>query len=79
MPNFTLKNIPDDLFSRLRAAAARHHRSINGEILACLEDTLFDRPDATAVLARARKLRNRVAGAPLTLDEVETSKQQGRA
>ena len=36
MPNLSIKNVPDDLLNRLRARAARHHRSIQGELMALL-------------------------------------------
>lgn len=37
MPAITLKNLPPDLHKRLKQAAKRHHRSLQGEIIACLE------------------------------------------
>ena len=37
MPSITLKNIPETLHQRLRESAARNHRSINGEMLAALD------------------------------------------
>jgi len=40
MPTLTLKNIPDDLYTRLKNAAKIHHRSMNSEILYCVERTL---------------------------------------
>ena len=33
----TLKNLPDELHSRLSAAARRHRRSLNNEAIVCLE------------------------------------------
>ena len=35
--SFSLKNVPDDLAARLKAQAARNHRSIQGELMAILE------------------------------------------
>ncbi|MCI5142319.1 MAG: Arc family DNA-binding protein, partial [Candidatus Electrothrix sp. ATG1] len=37
MPTLTLKNIPEDLYTRLKAAAEAHRRSLNSEILYCVE------------------------------------------
>lgn len=37
MPAITLKNLPADLHKRLKQAAKQHHRSLQGEIIACLE------------------------------------------
>jgi len=36
MPNLSIKNVPDSLLTKLRERAARHHRSIQGELMALL-------------------------------------------
>jgi plasmid stability protein len=36
MPNLSIKNVPDGLLTKLRERAARHHRSIQGELMALL-------------------------------------------
>lgn len=36
----SIKNVPDELAERLRRRAARHHRSLQGELLAILEESL---------------------------------------
>lgn len=36
--NLSIKNVPDALADRLRRRAARHHRSLQGELLAILEE-----------------------------------------
>ena len=33
MPNLSIKNVPDDVVSRLRARARANHRSLQGELL----------------------------------------------
>jgi plasmid stability protein len=33
----SIKNVPDDLAQRLRDRAARHHRSLQGELLTIIE------------------------------------------
>jgi plasmid stability protein len=35
--NLSIKNAPDDVVLRLKARAARHHRSLQGELLAIVE------------------------------------------
>lgn len=40
MVNVTIKNIPEDLVQRLRERARQHHRSVQGEVLAILEDAV---------------------------------------
>ena len=36
--NLSIKNVPDDLAARLRSQAAQHHRSLQGHLLAILEE-----------------------------------------
>jgi plasmid stability protein len=36
MPNLSIKNVPDEVLDKLRARAERHHRSIQGELMALL-------------------------------------------
>jgi plasmid stability protein len=43
MASITIKNIPDHLYEALKDSAALHHRSINGEVIDCLERTLLPR------------------------------------
>ena len=42
--NLSIKNVPEDLVARLRDRAKQHHRSLQGELLAILEDTLSSTP-----------------------------------
>lgn len=41
--NLSIKNVPERLAERLRERAERHHRSMQGELLAILEETLTER------------------------------------
>ena len=56
--NLSIKNAPDDVVERLRARAARNRRSLQGELLAIVEDAV--RPScprtASEVLAELRAL-----------------------
>lgn len=64
MASITLKNLPDDLVSALRSAAAQDRRSLTQEIIHLLDDALRLRseaapqptPDVKAQLAAWRKL-----------------------
>ena len=38
MPNLTVRNIPKDIYKRLKESARRNRRSLNNEILAVLSD-----------------------------------------
>ena len=39
MPSLSIKNIPEELLERLRTQAKRHHRSLQGEVMAILEES----------------------------------------
>jgi hypothetical protein len=80
MPTITVKSIPADLYERLKESARVHHRSINSEIIVCIERAVGHRkidPDAT--LARARQLRERTTAYPVTDDEFTQAKAAGRS
>jgi plasmid stability protein len=36
----SLKNVPDDIADKLRKRAKRHHRSLQGELIAILEEAV---------------------------------------
>lgn len=57
--NLSIKNAPDDVVIRLRARAERHHRSLQGELMAILEDAVrVPRPlTPDGVLAEVRRLK----------------------
>jgi plasmid stability protein len=40
MPSLSIKNVPDRLLDKLRERAKRHHRSIQGELMALLSAAL---------------------------------------
>ncbi|WP_085121385.1 FitA-like ribbon-helix-helix domain-containing protein [Tistlia consotensis] len=56
--NLSIKNAPDDVVLRLKRRAERHHRSLQGELLAIIEAAVReDRPATPAeVLAEVRQL-----------------------
>ena len=43
MPSLTIKNIPDEMLTRLRERAQGHHRSLQGEVVAILEQAVQPR------------------------------------
>lgn len=80
MANLTLKNVPDDLYHRLKETANLHHRSINSEIIVCLEKTLMpQRCTADEHLAKAQALRQRVKTKKISAKEIMEAKQHGRS
>lgn len=79
MPALTIKNIPDKLYGSLKESAKAHHRSINGEAIACLERTLgMSRMDPERFLARVEHLRQQVKVPKLTDRILRNAKEQGR-
>ncbi len=79
MATVTFKNIPDDLYEQLKQAANAHHRSVNSELIHCLEKAFKPTPVSAAELAeKALALRNRVAAKQLDTEEINTAINQGR-
>ena len=79
MPTITVKNIPDKLYERLKQSAESNRRSINSEIIVCIERAVSTRPvDVAAVLARARRLREKTAAHPISNEELTRAKVAGR-
>ena len=79
MPALTIKNIPDDLYDRLKEAARTHRRSLNSEILYCVERVLVPyKVDASEHLAMARKIREKTAGYTLSDEVLDSAKNAGR-
>lgn len=40
MPNLSIKNVPEMIMESLRVQAKRHHRSLQGELIAILEEAV---------------------------------------
>ena len=79
MPALTIKNIPDDLYDRLKEAARVHRRSLNSEILYCVERMLVPyKTDVSDHLAMARNLREKTAAYTLTDEFIDSAKNDGR-
>ena len=80
MPSLTVKNIPDDLYEQLKHAANSHHRSINSELISCLEKVLLPtRITAEERLEEARALRSQVNATTIDTTEIDEAKRAGRA
>ena len=79
MATITFKNIPDDLYEQLKQAAKAHHRSVNSELIHCLEKTFKPTPVSAAELAqKAHALRSRVNTKQLDPEEIHAAINQGR-
>ena len=76
----TLKNIPDDLYARLKARAHEHRRSLNREAIVCLEAVLApDMRSAAERLRRARELRAGLAPGRVDPRAIDAFKRSGRS
>ena len=76
--NFTLKNIPDDIYAKIKARAERNRRSINGEIISILGDAVMARRRSGAeILALADELRSHTKGV-VTDEFISRAKREGR-
>ena len=79
MPTMTIKNIPGPLYERLKQAAAMHRRSLNSEILYCLEESLAPRKRNVAELVeKARRVREKTAHYRLDNEELDRARNAGR-
>lgn len=79
MATVTVKNIPDELYERLKAVAETNRRSINSEIITCIENTVMSRRlDLDEALENARRLRRLTAGHPISDEEWRRAKAEGR-
>ena len=79
MASLTVKNIPDPLVKRLKTQATRHRRSLNLEVIACLEAAAQSTPiDVDSFLARVRSLRQPLRHAQLTNRLIHRFKTHGR-
>ena len=80
MASLTIKNIPDNLYEHLKQAATAHHRSINSELIVCLEKAFLPtKTTAKDLKTSAQLLRNRVGVSTFTAEEIDLAKQEGRA
>jgi len=67
----TLKSLPDDIYERLKEAAKANYRSINSELIACLEKVLLSaQVSPQQRLNRARQLRKSLKAGNLNLEDI---------
>ncbi len=81
MATLTIKNLPDDLYARLKAQAKQRHRSLNGEAIVCLEEALGSPPlDAEGLIAEAEAHNREILGDRVLpdLEEVLASARRER-
>ncbi len=79
MPSITVKNIPDPIYENLKSAAQAHHRSINSEIIACLEKELMHEKIPVDIrIKNAQQLRTRFKAKIADVNDIAFSIEQGR-
>ncbi len=80
MPALTIKNIPDNLYDKLKKTAKSHHRSLNSEIIHCLETVLVPQKlDVAERLLRAQQLRAQIPEGAIVPADIVDAINQGRA
>ena len=76
----TLKNIPDAVYERLKASAEVHRRSLNSEVIVCLEAVLLPTKATSGErLARARELRATLSQGKFRARDIDAAKREGRS
>jgi antitoxin FitA len=76
----TLKNIPDDVYQRLKASAEINRRSLNSEAIVRLEEVLLPPKTGQAErLSRIVELRNSLGRLAVNERTLGALKRQGRA
>jgi len=79
MTTLTIKNIPLDVYKRLKQRAKANRRSMNQEVIAVIERALDVPPlDVDTTLERTRKIRELTAQYRLRDEELELWKNEGR-
>lgn len=48
MPNLSIKNVPEEIVEKLRQRAARHHRSLQGELMDLVHRYADERTEESA-------------------------------
>jgi antitoxin FitA len=77
--NITLKNIPDEIYASLKTSAQVHHRSLNSEVIACLERVLLPtKATNEAHLSTAREIRAELKGKKFKVADIDKAIDQGR-
>jgi plasmid stability protein len=76
--NITIRDIPDDIYQRIKHQAELHRRSINSELIVSLKRSVKSyRKDPDQIITKARKLKQQAKGS-LSMDEIQETIDQGR-
>ncbi|MGF1669689.1 MAG: Arc family DNA-binding protein [Balneolaceae bacterium] len=76
--SITIRDIPDDVYEKLKKQAELHHRSINSEIIYSLKRIVQShRPDPDQIITRAKHIKQQARGY-LTMKQIQQAIDQGR-
>ena len=76
----TVKNIPDELYGKLKYSAEQHRRSVNSELISCLEQVLLPhRLEASDHIVAAQSIRKRFTSLKISASEIQDAKILGRS
>jgi antitoxin FitA len=79
MATITIKNIPDDLYAQLKDVAEANRRSINSEVIICIERRMgTHKPDPNDIVQKARRLRKMTAAHPISEQALDEAINAGR-
>jgi plasmid stability protein len=79
MATVTIKNIPDELYKRLKAVAEVNRRSINSEIIMCIENSIASQKiNLDEMLDNVRQLRQLTSGHMISDEAFNKAKAEGR-
>ena len=81
MKKMTIRDVPDELLSALKQTAKQSRRSLNQQVLVWLEEAWLWRGrafrDVEEELKEVRRLRGE--SLPMTAEEIDAAKREGRA
>jgi plasmid stability protein len=81
MATLTIKNLPDNLYRRLKELAAAHRRSLNSEAILAVERAVSGEEvrDPNEVLVELRSARRKVENVFITDAALQKARASGRA
>ena len=79
MASITVKNIPQELYEKLKITASLNHRSLNNEMINCIESVLMpQRLSVSDKLLRAKRIRTQIFSDVVDPDEIKKAIEEGR-
>jgi len=79
MPSITVKNIPQKLYEKLKITASLNHRSLNNEMINCIESVLMPkRLSISDKLLRAKRIRTQFSDDLIDPEEIKNAIEEGR-